>query len=453
MDLFPLNAIDVDSANQALISDLDHLKSEIDRCRPLDAPTLRRIGNELLGDQIHESAAIEGNPLTLRETLVVLETGQMIDVGRKRESQEVLNLRSALDEIHAVTNSGSSAVADEQFFLSVHRRLFAALRDDIAGQYRQVRVTIRGAKHQPPREPGELMSTVFSQLAESNATHSAVAATWTHWAITRIHPFVDGNGRMARLWQDHILLADHHTPAVIPASHRKTYYAALQSADDGNFSELLQLVIQSAVATSQLYVNAIRESDSVADWAAALVGEADQRAGDRLRLEYSRWQSRVLELRDAFSRCVTLLNRKSSGLEFEFVSYPLIDQSTWDGLRSEPRASRTWLFRLIGRSAAGRFQHVFFAGKHFRDDVDDGLGLLGQHVCIIVSEKRGEHESFILDDDNSAVTLREVLVHNNQFLRKRWDASSRETIWDRDVAALQIAQDFLSEVVRHCLTP
>lgn len=452
MNLTTLNDVRIDGANQALLNDLAPLLDSIRAARPLSSAVVHRLRNELLGDQVHNSNAIEGNTLSLRETRTVLEMGHLADVGRQRDILEASNLGKAIEAVQS-TIPDAVRMADEAYFRDVHRILFTGLNDDIAGSYRTVRVVVTGAKHQPPREVEKALRSVFNQLKVPSSPHPVVTAAWAHWAIARLHPFEDGNGRMARLWQDYILLANEHTPAIIPKSQQKEYYASLQAADDGDFTQLIQLVAQSAIATSQVYVNAIRESDEVGGWADALVNESDQLADETNRLEYSRWHSRVVELRDAFLRCLTLLNRKSSHLDFDLHSYDIIDMSTWESLRSEAHAPHTWCFRIVARSDAGNFQYVVFAGRHSRTPLDDLLGNIGKQVSLLVSEKVGVGESVILADANSPVTLREVLVHNNEFIRKRWDAAQQTNVYDRRVSALQIAQDFLTEVVRHRLVP
>jgi Fic family protein len=450
MELTKLREIRVDAANQALLDDLAPLRETIRAARPLESAVVARLRNELLGDQVHNSNSLEGNALTLRETREVLEAGQIVDVGRRRDSIEALNLAKAIDRVQGTADS--PRYADQEFFREVHGVLFAGLRDEIAGRYREHQVFVTGAKHQPPRDFQSQLDQLFKQLSEPSDQHALVTAAWSHWAVARLHPYQDGNGRMARLWQDYILLANDYTPAIIPKSQQKEYYSALESADGGDFSQLLQLVVQSAVATSRTYVNAIRESDTVGDWADQLVEESDQLASDRIRLEYSRWQGRIVELRDAFIRCMTLLNRKSSRMQFNLHSFPVIDMATWETLRTEPRTPKTWCFRIEAASDVGHLEYILFAGKHFHDTNDENFHLPGGHVTVLVSEKSASTESRILKGDNSPITLREVLVVDNEFVRKRWDGERRVNLFERDVTAIRIAQDFLTEIVRHRLT-
>ncbi len=454
MRLTTLNELVVSASSKELLADLDALKEQIDVQRPLDGEIVRRVEHELLGDRVHSSNSFEGNTHTLRETETILSTGQIVDVGRKREGQEVLNLGKAIDCVQRLIEDDASA-SNEAALVGAHRILLGGINDDIAGRYRNERVMITGAKHQPPRpdEIEQLMQGVFSQLGEATGLHPVVVATWIHWVITRVHPFEDGNGRMARLWQDYVLLSNHYTPAVIAQSQRKLYYASLQQADDGDFTELLQLVAQSATQTSQMYLNAIREADDVADWAAELVGEAEDLADDALKLQYNRWKTRVQDLRDAFARCMTQVGRKTTKLDLHIHNYDIIDQATWESLRSEPKAPQTWYFRISCGSEVGRFQYVFFAGKHRVDGTDSKFGIHGPHVCLYVSEKCGPDDPKVLSGQESLpLTFRELLIIDNALVRKRWDEASQTETYDRELSAITIAQDFIKEVVLHRLT-
>ncbi len=454
MDMIFPDKIAISSSSQQLLNDLDSVGKEIDDHRPLPNEIVQSVERELLGDRVYSSNSIEGNTHTIQETNAILSMGQIVDVGRKREGQEVINLGKAITSVQEMLSTGQSLFLADNFRL-VHLALLTDIDDDIAGRYRNERVMISGAKYQPPK-PGEvplLMSESFAHVEQAKDLHPVVLATWLHWAIARIHPFMDGNGRMARLWQDAVLLKHHYTPAVIPQSQRKLYYKSLQLADEGDFTELLQLIIQSASQTSQMYLNAIQESDVIADWATTLVQSSEDLADDALKLQYHRWKSGLESLRDAFSRCIKQVSRKTTQFDLNLHPYDIIDQATWETLRSDPRVGRNWCFRIFSQSQSSKFQYVFFAGKHFSSDRDSGAGVTGPQVNVLISEQEGSGESEILSGHQALpLTLREILIVDGKFIRKRWDKAAQKEVYDTDLTAIEIAQDFIKEIVLHRLT-
>ncbi len=100
---------------------------------------------------------------------------------------------------------------------------------DLAG-YRRIPVYIRGSHHVPPRHEAvrELMSTFFELLREEKSPE--VKAVLGHFIFGYIHPFTDGNGRIARFLMNVMLTARGYPWVVIPLEKRDRYMAALESA-------------------------------------------------------------------------------------------------------------------------------------------------------------------------------------------------------------------------------
>lgn len=69
-----------------------------------------------------------------------------------------------------------------------------------------------------------------------------ILATFFHYFLLEIHPFLDGNGRISRLFLNLILLKDGLFPIVIPNEKRKDYYSALVKANNGNYDQIIDLV-------------------------------------------------------------------------------------------------------------------------------------------------------------------------------------------------------------------
>jgi len=116
--------------------------------------------------------------------------------------------------------------------------------DDNAGRYRTENVVIAGATHTPPDHLH--ISQQMSELLDwyhSFSGHPIERAARLHADFVKIHPFVDGNGRTARLLMNLDLMMSGYLPVVIKAVDRLTYYEALDKAHtEQNYDDFFALV-------------------------------------------------------------------------------------------------------------------------------------------------------------------------------------------------------------------
>ena len=450
MDIPIPSEISLNQVTQELVRDATEVVHQVISRRPLQPEVIANIQKELLDERVYNSNAIEGNTLTLRETKSVLETGGRIDVGRKREATEAINLGKAIAEVQEIVGDRESW-GDVSRFIAVHKTLLTDVNDQAAGIIRHERVLITGAKRQPPNpmKLDSLLQEFFGALRNATDIEPIWLATWAHWAIARIHPFLDGNGRMARLWQDLILFGHQFSAAIIRQQDRNEYYSALMSADDGEFDPLTQLVARSLNKTLQIYINTQREVDELKDWATTIVGESNARLDEKRKLEYLRWVRKMEQLRDAFERCATQVTNASDGTtEVQVRSFDIVDQSTWESLRSGERAAKTWFFWTNFRRGERRIQYCFFFGHHFFSLADHDVADIRQSACLLVSEQVGDGDAIRMTELNDCpITLCEILIVNDKLARKRKDSPHPRLVYDLDIDPLKVARDFFQEVL------
>lgn len=450
MELPSPTGIVLDGATHELIADVAEMSRAIDKFRPLPPDVLDSIEKSLLEDRIFNSNAIEGNTLGLRETQRILSIGAIVDVGRRREATEVLNLNASIRRVQTLVGD-KNRWGDATCFLEVHRTLMQSLGDDIGGIVRIHSVMVVGAKHQPPspEELGPLLRRFFELMQECIDLEPVQLATWVHWAIARIHPFGDGNGRMARLWQDLILFGHRYTAAVIRASNRKEYYKALTDADEGKFDPLAQLIGQAVGDNLQSYLNACREHDDQKGWAQEVVGEAHAVVAEQRRLEFLRWSRGMQTLLDAFQRCATQITSASDGtIEVQVRPFPIIDQPTWESLRAGVGAARTWYFWLNFRKGGNRLQYCFYFGHHYFGEADHELPPLGPSASLLISEQQGSANAVRLDQiEDLRVTLREIIVLDGQIVQRLADLTTQTSVYEQNANAITIARTFIKEVL------
>ncbi|MBL8508583.1 MAG: hypothetical protein JNM11_08935, partial [Chitinimonas sp.] len=116
--------------------------------------------------------------------------------------------------------------------------------------------------------------------------------------------------------------------------------------------------------------------------------------------------------------------------------------------KNHGKATKTWLFGLhfIYGEIDQRF--VFWFGKHYR--VADDIRVFEQNsITLLVSMQDSAGSNRKLDDFESEdrITLREILVENREFLRRRYNPVRRKLEWDENVSPSEIAQNFIQEVL------
>lgn len=208
---------------------------------------------------IQSSLQIEGNTLTEEQITALIENKKVI--GPKKDVLEVLNAISVYDEItHYKLNS-------EKDFLKAHAKLMKGLIKN-EGKYRNQSVGIaKGNKIQhiaPPfKNVPHLMKDLFDYL-KNDEELTLIKSCVFHYEMEFIHPFIDGNGRMGRLWQTVILLNEYPVFEFLPfetliSETQKEYYKALSLSDKSGkstpFIEYMLGVIETSLAQLLSYNN------------------------------------------------------------------------------------------------------------------------------------------------------------------------------------------------------
>lgn len=226
-----------------LLKRIDEKKDRLDSKRPLPTYTVKSIRENLLLEWTYNSNAIEGNTLTLQETKVVLEG---ITIGGKTLSEhlEVINHKDAILYVEEIVRKKEDF--SEWQIKNIHKLVLKGISDEYAGVYRNQNVLISGAQHTPPGfmiVPDEMKSFIDWYKNESYKLHPIERAAHVHGIFVGIHPFVDGNGRTARLLMNLELMKNGYPATIIRAEKRLEYYSALDKArttkDYDDFSKLV----------------------------------------------------------------------------------------------------------------------------------------------------------------------------------------------------------------------
>ena len=232
-------------------------KQRLDKLRPLSPDTVKKLQAQMQITYTYHSNAIEGNTLTLRETQLVIEEGMTV---RSKPLSEVLEAKNHPNAIHEIEKlAASNLPLTEEQILMLHRIVF---RDSMkeAGQYRTGEVTILGSKWRPP-PASHVPFAIREMFSEYNANPEEFVpielSAWLLHHFVQIHPFTDGNGRIARLLMNLTLLKHGYPITVLTKADRKKYVRSLDRADDGDLKPLVSFVAASVEQSLDMYLRAV----------------------------------------------------------------------------------------------------------------------------------------------------------------------------------------------------
>ena len=218
------------------------LASISEKIGAINAHTLSKVNPELRKQNriktIQASLQIEGNTLSLEQVTAIINHKKIW--GPEKDIQEVVNAQKVYQEF-ASFNPHSS-----RDFLKAHK-LFLSNLIEHPGKYRSRGVGIVNGnqlKHiaPPAKRVPELMKDLFLYLKNKDEI-ALIKSCVFHYELEFIHPFIDGNGRMGRLWQTLILMQEYPLFEYLPLEtlikdKQETYYKTLALCDQKGNSTL-----------------------------------------------------------------------------------------------------------------------------------------------------------------------------------------------------------------------
>lgn len=172
----------------------------------------------------------------------------------------------------------------ERDILQMHSVVLRGIDDATAGRYRDIGVRISGSTvvlPNPLRVP-DLMAEFADWLREPGELHPVELASKAHYRLVTIHPFVDGNGRTARLLMNMILLMSGYPAAIVRKRERLRYIGSLEEAQlGGSKKDYLKLISKAVERSFDIYLKALSGApNSDSDEGRLLkIGELAKRVG------------------------------------------------------------------------------------------------------------------------------------------------------------------------------
>ena len=252
-----------------LIASISEKIGEVNSAHLNKPPTILRRNNRI--KTIQSSLEIEGNTLTIEQVTSIVENKRVI--GPKKDILEVKNAIAVYDSINKLDPYSLKS------FLKAHSILMKGLIDS-AGKLRNRAVGVaKGSEITHIAPPSDmlhpLMTDLFNYL-KNNEDLLLIKSCVFHYELEFIHPFMDGNGRMGRLWQTLILRDKYSVFEFLPIEtiikeKQDMYYEALQKSDSTGHStyfiefmlEVIEISLEDLLQTQNI---TLTESDRISDF-------------------------------------------------------------------------------------------------------------------------------------------------------------------------------------------
>lgn len=263
---------------QELLQKIDALQAEINALRPLSPELEGRIMQKFRLDWNFHSSNIEGNSLTFGETKTFLLHGLTAEGKPLRDHLEIKGHNEAIhaldDIVHGTRPLTEHAIKSfHQIILGEPYQIPARTDDGMPaqrwvtpGKYKSQPNHVRTATGEtfyfasPENTPSEMERLMewYNNAIIDDEIHPLVTAAVFHYQFIRIHPFDDGNGRIARILMNLVLMMRGYPPVIIRTEDKGNYYRALRQADGDDIDAFVGYVGEQLVHSQEIYLKGAR---------------------------------------------------------------------------------------------------------------------------------------------------------------------------------------------------
>ncbi|RLF68127.1 MAG: Fic family protein [Thermoplasmata archaeon] len=239
------------------IRKVDELRKVLDGYRPIPPDALKKLLEEIRLRHTYNSDAIEGNALTFSETRLLIEEGITIGGKPLKDHIEARNGHEAFGIMMEM--AGNEGRIDHLLVQKLHEAVTRGILED-AGRYRTTNVRITGSTTTPPPFTKVVREMDgYLDMVNTSESHPVEVSAFIHHGLVRIHPFTDGNGRVARLLMNLYLIRKGYVPVVLKKEERNRYYRSLRRADEGDLSDLICLIVRALRESIQIFLSAVSD--------------------------------------------------------------------------------------------------------------------------------------------------------------------------------------------------
>ncbi|MDA3953490.1 MAG: Fic family protein [Bacteroidales bacterium] len=256
---------------------INSLKLEFDSLLPMNKEDEKRYDKKLRLEFNYNSNHLEGNTLTYGQTQLLLLYDKSSGDVPVSDIEEMKAHDLALSQIEEMAKDKERPLT-ELFIKELNKTILVKpyWKDAITdsgistrkkieiGQYKTTPNSVQlkdGKIHEysTPEETPALMNDLLSWYNNNfEKMHPVQLATEFHYKFVCIHPFDDGNGRVARLIMNYILLRNGYPPVIIKAEDKENYLSALQKADIGEISSIIEYIEEQSIWSLEIAIKAAK---------------------------------------------------------------------------------------------------------------------------------------------------------------------------------------------------
>jgi len=418
MELQDLDSISLQNETETLLEALDEDVREYRTIGNFSPEVRDEISRSFLPDRISDTLNIESIRVNPRITRAILE-GLAIAQADKYNEREVLNVIEANDFVEQYAKSEMLLSAD--LVREVNRRILTGAAGQ-GGAFRDHDVQITGSEFRPPpwAAVADLVERACTIFNSASSVHPVTRACWLHLAISEIHPFEDGNGRVARLLQDLSLMRDQLLPVGIPVSRREEYYDSLAEADAGEWDSVVTLVTNSLITA----IGRARQIASAPKRRRERIGQilkaARNKRTQRDYTHYEVWKRQVAIVCDELHRWFYELAEESPELHARFRFYDPIEFEKWKDIRQRGHVQSSWLMSIaIHPEGQVRQWYCLYAKRHSRRDVLETEAVPDDAVAMFLTSDDESGRADFTRYSDRYIRLRELIYVDGQLIAFR----------------------------------
>ena len=260
---------------ESIIKEAIDLKKELDSLRPIETSDEQRIMQKFRLDWNYHSSNIEGNTLTYGETKALILFGTTAQGKPLKDHFEMTGHNEAINWIIDIIKDKRPLT--ENFIRQFHEILLKepyevdAITPDgkptkkliKVGTYKETPNHVKTQTGEifyfstPEETPAEMHNLLvwYREMEDKNDIEPILLAAEFHYRFIRIHPFDDGNGRLARIIMNFILMNHGYPPVIVKTEDKVNYFSALRQADAGLLEPFFKYIIVNLIHSLKIMIS------------------------------------------------------------------------------------------------------------------------------------------------------------------------------------------------------